>query len=732
MVLKKQEMHLRDLLRVLQKRRRAFAGCFFSVVILVILVTFSLTPQYEGATKLMIEKVEGGDLIGGYRGRTVDPEFYETQFQLIKSRAVARRVVDTLDLVENYDALFGKTSGRLLPVKVLLPRVKDFARSVQALIFPKKEQEATDKEAQSRREKLAGMISEELKVRPVEGSRIVNLSFFSPNPELAALIANTTARAYIEETLEMKLDATRRSLQWMTKKAETEAVKLRKAEEDLQKYMKENNIVTIEDRMTVTPEKLSEINIQLVRGEARRKELEALYRQVRSAGTNYRAAETVSAISSDPALREIRTQIVEAEKALMELGNKFGPKHPVMQKTRGDLRVLESKRIQEIRRISQSIKNEYELALANERNLRSLLENTKSEALLLNEKFIQYGALKRVVDTNRQMYDALMLKLKEQSITEETQPINLWIVEKASVPLKPSKPWVAVNLLMGLLIGALGGIALAFFLDYLDNTIKDPEEAEEAFGVPVLGTIQLWKKAAEDLDNIVLKEPHSPVVEGYRALRTAIQLSFPDNPPKKILVTSSGMGEGKTTTAVNLALALAQSDSKVLLIEGDLRKPRFHKIFKIRNDKGLSNYLAGATDGQIIQKGPVPRLALISSGPIPPNPSELLVSNRMKNLIDSMSREFDFIICDSPPLLPVSDTRLLGRLVDGVVLVSKAGQTTYDLAGRSLKMLSDIGARVLGLVVNAHDVKKSGYYHQGYYDYYEAPESQTETNKSPG
>jgi succinoglycan biosynthesis transport protein ExoP len=729
---KKHELHLRDFLRVLQKRRKPFWGFFFAVVILVLLVTFSLTPQYEGTTKLMIEKVEGGELTGTYRGKSVDPEFYETQFQLLKSRAVARRVVDTLDLVENYDAFIGKTRGSLPPVRVLLPRVKDFIKSVRSLVFPRKNQEASEEELVSRKEKLAETITEELTVRPVEGSRIINLSYFSPNPELAAMIANATARAYIEETLEMKLDATRRSLQWMTKKAEAEAIKLRKAEEDLQSYMKENNIVTIEDRMTGTPEKLSEINIELVRAESRRKELEALYRQVRSAGNNYRAAETISAISSDPALREIRAAIVETEKSLMEMGNKFGPKHPVMQKTRGDLRVLENKRIQEIQRIAQSIKNEYELALAHERNLRSLLEGTKTEALLLNEKFIQYGALKRVVDTNRQMYDALMLKLKEQSITQETQPINLWIVEKATVPLNPSKPWVAANLLMGLLIGALGGTALAFFLDYLDNTIKDPEEAEEAFGVPVLGTIQLWKKAAEDLDNIVLKEPHSPLVESYRSLRTAIQLSFPENPPKKILVTSSSMGEGKTTTSLNLALALAQSDSKVLLIECDLRKPRFHKVFKISNTKGLSNYLAGATDGQIIQKGPVPRLALIPSGPIPPNPSELLASNRMKNLIDSLSREFDFIICDSPPLLPVADTRLLGRLVDGVILVSKAGQTTYDLARRSLKMLNDIGARVLGLVINAHDVKKSGYYHQGYYDYYESSQAQAETNKGSG
>jgi capsular exopolysaccharide synthesis family protein len=526
----------------------------------------------------------------------------------------------------------------------------------------------------------------------------------------------------------MKLNSTRSSLEWMTQKAEAEAVKLQRSEQALQDYMKSNNLVTIEDRMTVTPEQLSEINLQLLRAESRRKELQALYNKVKSVGKNYQSAQTISAIASNPALQAIRAQIVETEKSMMELGNKFGPKHPIMVKTRGDLQVLESKRNQEIDRGVESIKNEYELALANEGNLRDKLDTSKTEALVLNEKFIQYGHLKRLVDTNRTLYDALLLKLREQSITEENQPVNLWLVEKAAVPLKPAKPWVALNLQIGFLIGILGGVALAFFLEYLDNTIKDPEDVESAFGVPVIGVIQKWKKKREEVEKIVIKEPLSALAESYRGIRTAIQLSFPDNPPKKILMSSAVMGEGKTTTAINLAMIIAQSDQRVLLIEADLRRPRFHKIFKIYNTKGLSNYLAGEVEAPIIQKGPLPRLAIIPAGPIPPNPAELLVSNRMKTLLEAASRDFDFIICDAPPLLPVADTRILARLFDGVILVCNAGKTTYDMTERSLKMLQDIRARLLGLVVNQHEIAKSGYYHQSYYDYYETPKTQPEAN----
>ncbi len=714
MPIKNEELHLRDVIRVVKKRRHVLLGFFLTVVTLVSMVTFITTPLYEGSTKVMIEKVESADLTGNYRRASYDPVFYETQFQLIKSRAVARRVVKSLSLGDNYDAFIGKVFKEGSPFRFVLTGLKTLPGQLRDM-FRSDDARAEDEVSLSKDEMLVKIVNERIQVRPVEGTRIVNISYLSPNPELAALIANTTAKAYIEETLEMKLASTRRSLQWMTKKAETEAQKLRQSEMELQRYMKEHNIVAIEDRMTVTPEKLSEINILLVRAETRRKELAALYSKVRKLGRNYWAATTISAISADPALQAIRAQIVGTEKSIMELSNKYGPKHPLMVKVKGDLQILKRKRNQEIDRLVESIKNEYELAQSNEGSLRSQLNATKTEALLLSEKFIQYGALKRVVDTNRQLYDALMLKLKEKSITEETQPVNLWIVEEATIPAKPARPWVAMNLLLAASVGGLGGLGLTFFLEYLDNTVKDPEDVEAKSGIPVLTTVSRWRDTAKSLDHAVWNDPQSAFAESYRALRTAIQLSFPDSPPKRILLTSSSMGEGKTTTSVNLAFALAHSDNRVLLIEGDLRKPRLHKMLKISNVKGLSSYLAGAADSNIIQKGPLPKLAIIPAGPIPPNPAELLASNRMKVLLDSMSNEFDFIVCDSPPLLPVADTRILCRLFDGVIVITKSGVTTYEMLERSRRLLDDMGARLLGLVINGFDAKKNGYYHQDYY-----------------
>jgi polysaccharide biosynthesis transport protein len=359
MQIKKEELHLRDILAILKKRRGVLVGFFTTVFSLVLLFTFTAVPYFEGSTKIMIEKAESDPLAARTVSRSTDPEFYETQFQLIKSRAVARRVVRTLGLEENPEAFFGKHGGERSLHQIILPRVRDFLAGLRNLLFNKPPEKAEEQEARTPADQIAVAISEEIKVRPVEGSRIVNISFLSPNREVAALVANTTAKAYIEEILEMKLNSTRDRLQWMTQKAEAEAEKLKKSEQALQGYMKTNNLVTIEDRMTVTPETLSEINIQLLRAETRRKELQALYKQVRAVGNDYRSAQTISAVASDPALRAIRASIVETEKTLMELGNKYGPKHPIMVKTRGDLQILQSKRNQEIERIVESIRNEY-------------------------------------------------------------------------------------------------------------------------------------------------------------------------------------------------------------------------------------------------------------------------------------------------------------------------------------------------------------------------------------
>lgn len=719
-----EEIHLRDYLKIIKKYRALIIVFTLVVFAVVALGTFSMTPQYLGSTKVMIEKAASSNLTNRYSYNYFDPEFYETQFQLIKSQEVAKRVVEILSLETTYDTYMGGTNkpNSLQMAKKWFAQLKG---SVLAT-FQSKEVEGEGKVAapeRSRADIIADLISAGITVLPVKESHIVSIQFSSPNPEFAALIANTTAKAYIETTLDMKMESTRRTLAWMTKKAEQERSKLDAAERKIQDYMRSNDLVTLENRITVLPQKLSEISTKLVRAQNEREKIEALYRKLKRVANDPVAAESVVGMSHGNTLQILRDQILKAEQHIRELSSKFGEKHPMMIKAKGDLDILRKKKAGEVARLIGTIKNEFDLAVADENNLRKQLENTKVEAQNLNEKFIQYNVYKREMETNRQLYDSLLLKMKEQSITGETQPIDLWIVERASIPPDSFKPRVKVNLLLGLIVGIFGGVGLAFFVEYLDQAIKYPEETEKALGLPVLGMIPFLRPKDGNIDTVLKEQPRSAAAENYRALRTSVLLSSSGQPPRKILITSAGAGAGKSTTSVNLARAIAQSGKKVILIDADLRKPRLHKILGITSEDGLSSYLAGWSESANLYKTNEENMSLLPAGPIPPNPSELLLSNGLEVLISSLIDKVDFIICDSPPLQSVVDARILSQMFDGTILVVKAKHTTFDRARNALKLLNDINAPVIGLLINALELKKNDYYYENYYGTYgEDPE----------
>jgi capsular exopolysaccharide synthesis family protein len=371
-------------------------------------------------------------------------------------------------------------------------------------------------------------------------------------------------------------------------------------------------------------------------------------------------------------------------------------------------------------KITKQIANDYDLARTNEKNLSSLLSQAKNEASTLNDKYIQYKILKRDVDTNRDLYNALVGKMKEQAVSEKVKTANVWVIEPAKIPSSPVSSHKARKIFLGIILGLLGGAGLAFFIEYLDNTIKSPEEAETRLKAPVLGVISHLSKKDEKVEFSVTSDPLSAISENYKAIRTSILLSSADNPPACLLVCSMAPKEGKTTTAANLASALAQQGKKVILIDADLRRPRIHKVYERENQAGLSSHLAGNSDPVIITDKLPDGIHIMTSGPIPPDPSELLGSKRLAALIETLRQTYDFIIIDSPPLMSVSDSLILAKLADGTVIVTRAAKTTYDMAQKGLKQLRDIGAHVIGLVINGADFRKSGYdyyYGYGYYSY---------------
>ncbi len=717
MEMEEKEIHLRDYLRVIDKRRYTVYTFFIVVFTVVLIATFSATPVYKASTKVLIEKRESAPLMTNYGYIPYDPDFYETQYQIIKSVPVAKRVVQMLDLEKTYGfGLRGTNSGFSL-----VGTVSGWFGDLSSMFSGKGGKKSTGAEAENsdaREDMLARMISGGIVVDPVKNSKIVTISYMSSNPELAKSVANTVAQAYIDELLDLNMSSTQHMLKWMTSKAEEEKKKLDDSERTLQQYIKSQDLVTNQNKMAIVPEQISQLSTQLVTAETKREEMETLYNQVKEVSGSPGKAETVSAVANDPTIEALRRQIMQAEQKIMDLSQKYGKKHPLMIRAKEDLNVLRAKKEQEINRVTASIKNEYALAKSNEANLRRMLSEAKGQAINVNEKFIEYDMINRDVETNRQLYVALIKRIKEQNITEQIQTTNVMIVEKADTPVSPVKPRKALNVLLGLIVGLFGGIGTAFFLEYLDQTVKSPEDVETKLGVPVFGLIPMFSSGDGVIENAVTDHPTSTFAENYKAIRTSLLLSSAEKPPKHILLTSAGPEEGKTVTSINLATAIAQSDYRVLLVDADLRRPRIHKVFKIDNSKGLSTYLAGASGMDIIHEGPLPNLNIIPSGPIPPNPSELLGSGRLVEMVGLLGGKYDIVIWDSPPLLTVVDSLILGKVLDGSIIVARAGKTTYELLGKSLKSLGDLNANVFGVVINAVDFKKNKYYYSRYHNYY--------------
>jgi capsular exopolysaccharide synthesis family protein len=702
---------LQDYFKVLHKRWKIVAAVGGGIFVLVLLVTVLTTPVYEGTAQIIIERVEIDNLAGSNRIQPQDPEFYSTQFQLIRSQAVARRVVDLLGLEGGTDKW--EKPGDPSRFSTVLQSMRGWFRF--STTSEKGGGEPADPNAWTASDKVASQILQNVRVRPIQGSRITEVSYASPNPEFSALVANTFVQAYLEKSLDMKMDATRRNLAWLTPKAEVERTKLQASEKKLQAYMERNNLLTMEDRVSIIPEALTQLGRELITAEARTKEHKLLYDKVRAVAGDLDAAENVLAVSEGGALDVLRAQILRAEQNNMELSGKYGAKHPMMLKAEADLNILKDKRRQEINRIIQKIRNQYELARSNENSIRAQLGATKNTALGLNEKYVEYNVLKREVDTNRQIYDALFAKIKDQSVSGERQPVNISIVENAKVPQNPARPMVMLNLLLGLVLGLCCGIGSAFFLDHQDIRIKAAEDVADFLNVPALGSIT-FNRVAGNMKEIVRTAPRSEFTENYNALRTTLLLSAADLPPRHILISSSVAGEGKTTTATNLALTMAKAGSRVLLIDADLRKPTLHKVFKLHNQVGLSSYLAGSGDKSILNKGSHENLVVIPAGPTPANPYDLLNSNRMEALIENLGKDFDVIICDSPPILSVADARVLCRFFDGIIVVARAGLTTYPMMKKSIRMVKEVKGEILGIVVNAVQTRDQEYY--SYYSNY--------------
>jgi capsular exopolysaccharide synthesis family protein len=585
---------------------------------------------------------------------------------------------------------------------------------------------------------LVGGFKGNLRVALSPNTRIIEVHYRSSDPQMAANVVNTLMRTYVENNFKARFESTMQASDWLSKQLVDLQMKVETSQEKLVRYQKEHEIVGADEKQNITMAKLDELNRQLTAVESDRMDKEALYRLVQS-GDSDAIASGASVIESAGGQRSdagllgaLRSKEADLKIQIAELNTQFGPSYPKVTQLNNQLKEIDVQIEAETKKVVGKIRAEYNAALQRENMLHDAMDKQKQQANKLNESAIEYTLLKRDVDTNRQLYEGLLQKLKEAGVSAGLKSNNFRIVDSARPPTYPIEPNVPRNLLFAAVLGLATGVGLAFLIEGLDNTVRTTEQAQLISGVASLGIIPLGSKSASEGPNpkrlviasskeavelVTQVRPQSQMAESYRALRTSLLLSNSGAPPKVIAVTSALPQEGKTTTSINTAVVLAQKDVRVLLIDADLRRPSIHKTLGMGPHSGLSNVLTGSTtlEQAISNTSILPNLFVLPAGTPPPNPAELLASVNMRDVLNQLREQFDHIVIDTPPSLSVTDAVVLSPRADAVVLVIRSGKTTKQALRRARDILMQVNARVIGVLLNAVDLSSPDYYY--YYEY---------------
>jgi capsular exopolysaccharide synthesis family protein len=719
-----------DYWRVLVKRRWAVFAAATAGLVVAAVGSWTATPVYRATTRLQVDPEQqnvlpfqgAGDPGAGY---AQSQEHLETQFKVLGSRALAERVVEGLGLggepafAGDLDDAGGGATGVLGVVRVAL--------GLAAAGDPGEGGEAATRR---RRMELAGRFLEALDVEPLRGSRLVDVSFESPDAVLAARVANELAAQYIQMNFETRYEAATAATGFLSERLVDLKARVERSEEELAEFGRRHDIYEGADRGDVAVRKMSDLDAALTEAQAERIRRESVWEVAREAATAGAFPEALR----NALIRNLEEAVSTLRREEARLSAQFRPGWPQLDQVSGQLAEAEGQLVRERGRAVENAGTEYRTALQRERLLERAMEVQKARVDELNQDSIQYKILQRQAEADKQLYEGLLQRMKEAGVSAGLQSSNIHVVDAAEVPPLPWRPAKARNLAVGLGAGLALGVVLALFIERLDDSIKTPEDVERIVELPSLGVIPAYAPAGAvrgrlggaravggvDVESVAQLDSRSPTAEAYRNARTSVMLSSGAGaPPRVLLVTSSHAGEGKTTSAVNLAVTLAQTGERVALLDCDMRKPRVHRVMDAANDGGMSTYLSGnAPLAEVEQATRVPNLVVVAAGPVPPNPSELLGSVRMAEALEALRGRFRYVVIDSPPVLEVTDARVLASVADGVVLVVKGGETARGAVLHAKRMIQGVGGRLLGTLLNNVDVRSADYrYYSGGYSY---------------
>ena len=710
--------HLSDHLKVLYKRRWPALAAFVIIAGSIILYTFTSTPIYSAQVQILIEK-ESTNVVAfkeAIEQNKATDDYYQTQYKILQSRALARKTLDALKLW-NHPEFSGSAK----------PGLKAFIKSPIATMSTWFGPSAAPAPAadESRAESAAiDRFLTHVTIAPVRNSRLVIVTFESPDPLLSANVANALSSAYIEQNLEYKFLSSREATDFLTKQLGEQRQLVEASEQAVQHYREQTDSLSLEDKQNIVVQKLSDLNAAVTRAKTERIQKEAAYLQMKAVQGNPAALDTIPAIISNTFLQQQKSELADLQRQEAQMAERLGPSHPDRVRLASAIRNVEAKIQSEVGKIMQSMQNDYQQTQAQEESLTRALDEQKRDALALNRKGIEYGVLQRDAASNRQIFDSLLQRMKETGITGELRTNNIRVVDAAEVPRSPSSPNTRNNLLIAVFGGLTIAVGLAFLLEYLDDRIKSPDEMKQYLGLPFLGMLPALFDKTIETPLIGFNAPNN-FSESFRNIRTHLLFSTTDEGARSVVVTSAGPGEGKTAVSCNLAVALAQSGQRVLIVDADMRRPRVHTVFTLNREPGLSNVLVGDSKASEAVKAvpSVSGLWVLPAGVLPPNPAELLGSKRFKDFLSSLMTHFDWVIIDTPPVMAVTDSSVVAHLATGVLFVVAAEITSRHSALRALDQLQQARAHFFGAVLNRVDLQHNPYYYSQYYrreyaDYY--------------
>jgi len=651
-------------------------------------------------------------------------EYYETQYQLITSSRIAKRVVKQMGLQR--DAGF---------VQMTAPGVQP-----KPLAAPLEEDTASD------------ILRGRLRVEPVKGSRMAKVRLTDADPERASRVLAVLVDAYVEQNLDDALALTASASDWLRGQLDKLKVDLESSEMSLHEYKMDKNILSVafDDQTNMLRGQMAQISGRMTTLADDRAGLAARVAELRKVGDNNPTDLPASEFTKSESLganKKRYDELVADRDAIKQRIGQPGPNHPEVREAEAKLTAARDALLNEVRNIRGALERDLAIVTRHEGDLGGQFERAKTQALELNLLEIEFNRLRRSKDNTEKLYSLVLERTKESDLTRMLRVNNIQVVDRPRPPGAPIKPNVPLNILAGALLGAVLGIAAAMGRGLMDRTVKTPEDVEHVLGATFLGLIpemaDLGKGAkrrrgapgggAPEL--VVHHSPMSAIAETARSVRTNLLFMAPDKPYRTLLITSAGPSEGKTTIACCIAVAMAQAGKRVLLVDCDLRRPRIHRVFGRTNEAGITTALLDEDDDKSQpHETEVPNLSVITSGPLPPNPAELLQSERFRQWLRKMETQFDHIILDSPPLVAVTDSTILSTIADGTVIVVRAFKTRKELAQYCLRTLHDVSARVAGIVLNAVNLDRDEYrYSYQYYrrDTYYADPTAPRTTASP-